>query len=268
MTGSKSNIGDLIPPELLPAIEFDKSYFGVPLKECGEDLVDFYDLAINSGVRVDFNRDLTATGQVRLFLIRKGLVDPLLTVINDLSTYALTLRIEYLYRRLEDQRAAYERSVRTFTSKYPEMSREDVEKIAGVFVAATPATAGHLSGAAIDVTLLDGEMNQVDLGVPYIHPGPESATHHEGISEQAKANRQLLLSVMEKHGFANYPYEYWHFSMGDKIAARVKGDEYAVYGPVIYDADSGLSQTVENPEIPFNTDHLFAIGNKKGSHVH
>lgn len=253
----KIKLSDFVSPLIQEAIEFDKSYFKIPVKESGEELVDVEKIINEKNLNAVFNNVLTATGQKRLFLLRKSLVPKLLSAMRDLEEYKMTMRFEYLYRRLEDQKASFERSVITFLQKYPELDKESILEIAGVFVAAAPATAGHLSGASMDITLVDADLKPVDMGVPYIHPGPESTTFYPDISSIAKKNRKILFDVMEKNGFSNYPYEYWHFSMGDKISARIKADKFAIYGPVIYNSKSNATDKVENGEIPFNVDYLF-----------
>ncbi len=257
MKKKATNLSKYIPKEIQEAVKFDKTYFPIPVKECGERLVDVRRVIEGKQLKAVFNLDFTATKQKRLFLLREGLVEPLLSAIKDLEKHGLYPRFEYLYRRLEDQQASFERSVRTWKEKLPNADKETILKIAGVFVAATPATAGHLSGAAIDLTLVDRNLKPVDMGVPYIHPGPESTTKYPSISEEAKKNRNTLLRAMEKNGFANYPYEYWHFSLGDKIAARVQRKRFAIYGPVAYNPKLRKTGIVKNPEIMFETKNIF-----------
>lgn len=55
-------------------------------------------------------------------------------------------------------------------------------------------------------------------------------THCNDISTDAKKNRQLLLGVMEAHGFINYPTEWWHFSYGDRYWAYHQSLKQAMYG--------------------------------------
>lgn len=219
--------------------------------------MDIEEIFKRNRVNALFNRDLTATGKKRLFLLREGLVELLLSAAKGLKELNLLFRFEYMYRRLEDQGAAFLRSVKTFMQKYPELDREKVLEIGGVFVASTPNTAAHVSGAAVDAVLVDKNFNSLDMGVPYIHPGPESKTDFFDLSNEAKKNRKILLDVMEKNGFANYLYECWHFSMGDKIAAKIQGKEFAIYGPVIYNSRSNTTEKVKNGDAPFNVDYLF-----------
>lgn len=253
----KSKLSSYISPFIEEAIEFDKSYFKISVKECGEELVDVEKIIKEKNLNAVFNSVFTATGQKRLFLLRKSLVPKLMSAMKDLEEYKMIMRFEYLYRRLDDQKASFERSVRTFMQKYPKLDKKSILEIAGVFVAATPATAGHLSGASMDITLVDADLKPVDMGVPYIHPGPESTTFYPNISEVAKKNRKILFDVMEKNSFSNYPYEYWHFSMGDRIDARIKGKKFAIYGPVVYNPQLNTTENVKNPEKAFDVSYLF-----------
>ncbi|MCP3673877.1 MAG: M15 family metallopeptidase, partial [Gammaproteobacteria bacterium] len=52
------------------------------------------------------------------------------------------------------------------------------------------------------------------------------------ISDQARTNRKILFHCMEEAGFVNYPFEWWHWSFGDKYWAAVKGAPHAIYGAI------------------------------------
>lgn len=253
---TKTNLSDYIPSAIREAIEFDKTYFKIPIKESYEKLVDVQKIIHKNRIKAIFNENPTATGKKRLFFLRESLVNPLLSAMHALENYNLFIRFEYMYRYLGDQKAAYERSVKTVRLKYPSLDKELILQIAGVFVASTPDTAAHVSGAALDVTLVDANLKPIDMGVPYIHLGPESATYYRDISRRAKKNRNILCQVMERNGFANYPYEYWHFSMGDKIAAKIQKKEFAIYGPIIYNSKTNRTEQVKSAGQAFDVNCL------------
>jgi len=72
----------------------------------------------------------------------------------------------------------------------------------------------HSSGSTLDLTLVDGSNGiELDMGSPWDYFGERSWVDFEGITEQQKANRQLLQNLMAKHGFRNYPKEWWHFTL-------------------------------------------------------
>ncbi|GAA4957248.1 M15 family metallopeptidase [Algibacter aquimarinus] len=73
---------------------------------------------------------------------------------------------------------------------------------------------GHSRGSTLDLTIIDGNTGiPLDMGSPYDFFGIESWVNYEDISESQKVNRQLLQRVMAKHGFRNYPKEWWHFTL-------------------------------------------------------
>ncbi|MDD7885233.1 M15 family metallopeptidase [Flavivirga sp. 57AJ16] len=73
---------------------------------------------------------------------------------------------------------------------------------------------GHSRGSTIDLTIIDANTGKVlDMGSPYDFFGPQSWVNYEKITNKQKANRQLLQTIMLKHGFRNYPKEWWHFTL-------------------------------------------------------
>ncbi|MGF1556683.1 M15 family metallopeptidase [Paucihalobacter sp.] len=73
---------------------------------------------------------------------------------------------------------------------------------------------GHSRGSTIDLTLIDGNTGkQLDMGTPFDFFGLESAVNYKELSLEQKSNRAILQHVMQKHGFRNYPQEWWHFTL-------------------------------------------------------
>jgi len=73
---------------------------------------------------------------------------------------------------------------------------------------------GHSRGSTLDLTIIDGNTSEpLDMGSPYDFFGEPSWVNYEDINEEQKQNRQLLQKVMLKHGFRNYPQEWWHFTL-------------------------------------------------------
>ena len=73
---------------------------------------------------------------------------------------------------------------------------------------------GHSRGSTVDLTITNGETGiPLDMGSPYDFFGEQSWVDYPNITEEQKKNRQLLQSVMIKHGFRNYPKEWWHFTL-------------------------------------------------------
>ena len=77
------------------------------------------------------------------------------------------------------------------------------------------------AAGAVDLKLWNQETGAyVDLG-PYDvteGPNPTAPTFAEDTSEDQKKNRLFLLISAAQSGLVNYPYEFWHYSSGDRSA--------------------------------------------------
>jgi len=72
----------------------------------------------------------------------------------------------------------------------------------------------HSSGSTVDLTIINLKTGQpLDMGTPYDFFGEESWIDYNQINTKQQAHRQLLQKVMLKHGFRNYPKEWWHFTL-------------------------------------------------------
>jgi len=69
----------------------------------------------------------------------------------------------------------------------------------------------HNRGAAVDLTLVDANGNELDMGTAFDHFGPESGIDNKNLSKVVQDNRMLLQLVMRKHGFTVLKSEWWHF---------------------------------------------------------
>ncbi len=96
---------------------------------------------------------------------------------------------------------------------------------------ANPAKGGglHNYGLAVDVTIEDAQGNELDMGTPVDHLGPEANIDREPLlvkkgvmSEYARQNRLLLRKVMKDAGFKPLRTEWWHFNLVSKAIAREK----------------------------------------------
>ena len=93
-----------------------------------------------------------------------------------------------------------------------------------------------MSGAAVDLTLIDRSGAQLDMGTP-IDASPEESDNAcyfaaNNITPQARKNRDLLASALSAAGLVNYPTEWWHWSYGDRYWALMTQRTHALFGPV------------------------------------
>ena len=139
-------------------------------------------------------------------LLTKKAAEKLAEVEKDLELFGYKLRIYDCYR----PQAAVDHFIRwgenakdtkTKARYYPDFNNK-----ADLFNGYIAKKSGHTRGSVIDLTI-DG----LDMGTPFDLLGMQSNTAYPKISKQARANRLLLKTVMEKHGFENYDKEWWHY---------------------------------------------------------
>ncbi len=85
----------------------------------------------------------------------------------------------------------------------------------------------HSTGAAVDVTIIDGQGDLLNMGSGIDALGKVSLPHYFLDTDSAQevayhANRELLQRVMLKAGFRRLPHEWWHFSYGDQLWALLQ----------------------------------------------
>ncbi|XWN34602.1 MAG: M15 family metallopeptidase [Roseivirga sp.] len=74
----------------------------------------------------------------------------------------------------------------------------------------------HSRGSTVDLTIVDNEGQEIDMGSPF--DLFDTISHYESdlISRQAQENRRRLRKLMVKHGFMPYGKEWWHFTLRDE----------------------------------------------------
>lgn len=107
--------------------------------------------------------------------------------------------------------------------------------------------APHATGGAVDLTIrwIGGEklwMGSIFDDVTELahrdHFETPQTTALAFSDEEARANRRLLHWVMAEQGFAGHPDEWWHFSWGDQLWARLTGEPAALYGLAAHPAEA------------------------------
>ena len=92
---------------------------------------------------------------------------------------------------------------------YPKVKKQNLFK-AGYIA----SKSGHSRGSTVDLTIIDGNTGEpLDMGSPFDFFGKISWVNYDNISDEQKANRQLLKTFMSKFGFRNYSKEWWHFTL-------------------------------------------------------
>jgi D-alanyl-D-alanine dipeptidase len=87
------------------------------------------------------------------------------------------------------------------------------------FVADPKTGSIHNYGCAVDLSIVDGKGNELDMGTPFDYFGDLTQPRHEKkflkegkLTLPQVKNRKLLREIMEKAGFKGILSEWWHFN--------------------------------------------------------
>lgn len=82
----------------------------------------------------------------------------------------------------------------------------------------TPPAKGsmHSRGAAVDLTIVDANGKELDMGTPYDFFGREAHTDNLSLPKKVLDNRRLLRETLVAVGFKGIRTEWWHFSLQGK----------------------------------------------------
>lgn len=116
------------------------------------------------------------------------------------------------FRPIEKQIAMFN----GFKASHPGMTDEEVNKFIAI-----PGRAVHVTGGAVDITLLG-----YDMGTEYLcFDGRQATAYYDGIDEAIAENRRLLCDLAAGEDFVNFYNEWWHFEYGTSLWCRKYGKE-------------------------------------------
>jgi zinc D-Ala-D-Ala dipeptidase len=73
----------------------------------------------------------------------------------------------------------------------------------------------HNRGCAVDLTLTDYLGNELDMGTSFDDFTEKAHRNYKDFAPKVLQHRQLLQTIMEKHGFIGWKNEWWHFDYKD-----------------------------------------------------
>lgn len=167
-------------------------------------------------------------------LVRAGLAARLADARSTLPD-GIGLRVVEGHRPAAAQRAIIARYGAQVRAAHPGADEQTVHRLTSRFVAPL-AVAPHVAGAAVDLTLVDADGHELDLGTAIDATPEESAGAcylDAPVPPAARRHRDLLVRALSDAGLVNYPTEWWHWSHGDRYWALSTGAPAALYGPVV-----------------------------------
>jgi D-alanyl-D-alanine dipeptidase len=205
----------------------------VPVVDCGERLVPLAGLHRRLPVD-DSIENIRCVGRIPLFEARAGVAARLVAAAERLAP-GMCLLVKESLRPMSLQASAFERRVSRLVKENPALTREAAIALASEYVA-PPWVAGHPTGGAVDLTLCHADGREADMGCAY--DADETASeglcfsHSERLAGMAKENRHILFSALNAQGFVNYPFEWWHWSYGDRYWAASGAQAHALYDAI------------------------------------
>ena len=244
------------------AYDFMMQVMKQPVAECGEPLVRLEQAAIAGGVHVEFSSKPHALGKPRLHLLRQGQISSFLQAAAEMNSRGWVMRIEDGYRNCIMQKfigrqpaifdAILRVVIRELGGRMP--TPEFMFKRTLTLTAQIPKTGTHMSGSAVDISVLDQATGlEVDRGAPYLEISELTPMDSPFISPSARKNRQEITGIMRRAGFIEYPYEFWHYNSGDAYECVLRRwSKPAIYGAVDWNQDTGSTDSIPEPECPLN----------------
>jgi len=208
--------------------ESQKELNRVPIRDNGEPLVDFLVVC----PRLRFAPQHPIFDFPRVHLVRRSVAEMLCQAAAALPR-GLYLNVVEGYRALPVQRAMYQWALERARRQYPTWSEAHLRREANRYSAPPDARTPppHSTGAAVDVEIVDENGTVLDFSSPFgVGDLRQTAPNAPGLSEEARANRALLRSVLEPTRLTNYVGEWWHWSYGDSGWALRVGANHAFYG--------------------------------------
>ena len=235
-----------------------------PVAECGEPLVSLQQAAEAADVSVQFSTRPHVNGLPRLYYLRDGQIPGFIGAAAEMNERGWVMRVEDGFRTVQMQKrlgltpqvfdAVMKSVIWELGGERP--SPEFMFRRCSALVASVPKFGTHMSGSAIDISVmhLDDPQREVDRGAPYLEMSALTPMASPFVSEQAQRNRRDITALMARHGFVDYPWEFWHYSSGDAYeqVQRHTGRP-AVYGAVHWDAATNSVTPLPQPEEPLNS---------------
>jgi D-alanyl-D-alanine dipeptidase len=88
----------------------------------------------------------------------------------------------------------------------------------------------HNRGGAVDITLVDKNGKELDMGTSFDHFGVEASHNYEKVSAEVKQNRALLKSIMTAKYFISFDSEWWHYNLKLAMTDKVSNEKWDCEG--------------------------------------
>ena len=90
-----------------------------------------------------------------------------------------------------------------------------------IYVANPSKGSIHNRGGALDITLVDSNGKELDMGTPFDFFGPEASHDYKNFPEKILQNRALFKKIMIGSKFQSFDSEWWHYNLKNAKLAPI-----------------------------------------------
>ena len=217
----------------------DKRVTAIPVLESNEKLFDVHVSSLSYGKPPE-----SPETAPYYRLLREGVISKLERAQSNLSK-GFSFRLYEGYRNPEFQKKLFKEQLIRTTKLNPIWGEvkcyKEASKLASPLKTfdGTLITPPHSTGGALDIEIVDINGKVIDFGMEtkdWFNVDPQLCESYvSNLGDEAKENREMLISTLESEGFVNYPREWWHFSYGDQYWAFNKNKPNAIYDRIELD---------------------------------
>ena len=203
----------------------DQRILDVKVSDNGEELVNILDIPkiyLPSQIVLDEEKKKEMNDTKTPYLRETVKLKLIKAVENLPNGYGILLR--EAYRDYIVQMEWFLKTYLKLHQKYPELKQKDVYDESVKYATDPDVYSPHVTGGAIDLALVDRDRNVLDVG-QWIEEKEAKHFNYDGLNNQQREYRDILKGTLEEQGFVNYPYEWWHYSYGDKYWGYLKGKD-------------------------------------------
>ncbi|MFN0215551.1 MAG: M15 family metallopeptidase [Saprospiraceae bacterium] len=237
----------------IPPTASMEDWTDVLIEECGEDFVRLDNWMPEKIIVSPAYYLKGIKGAMPFCYARMGVAERLLKAANSLPK-GYKLLIWDVWRPLEVQQILFQDYFWQLKSMFPRKSeallRQEVIKFVSEPSGDLLKPSPHFTGGAVDLTIIDSDGNELDMGTGFDFFGEMAHTDYfelrkgltpfEAREEHILEHRRMLYTAMTRAGFSNYPLEWWHYDYGNQFWGK-RTSNTAFYG--------GKTP----PQIPFNS---------------
>lgn len=84
----------------------------------------------------------------------------------------------------------------------------------------------HNKGGAVDITLVDANGVELNMGTKFDFFGEAASHMYTNLSEEILANRKLLKEIMLQNNFKSFDSEWWHYNLNNSSSDPVSDQKW------------------------------------------